>query len=69
MTPLRTAHAEIAVHSWAVADRVAWANPRRWSRPIDFSPYRRPVGYADAIIVTDGLLYHDATPAATDLRC
>ncbi|WP_233508589.1 hypothetical protein, partial [Spongiactinospora gelatinilytica] len=30
---------------------------------IDFSPYWRPVGYADAIIVTDGLLYHDATPA------
>lgn len=27
---------------------------------IDFSPYWRPVGYADAIVAADGLLYHDA---------
>ncbi|MGV9912101.1 hypothetical protein [Streptomyces tendae] len=25
---------------------------------IDFSPYWRPVAYADAIVVVDGLLYH-----------
>ncbi|GAA3699429.1 TIGR02569 family protein [Nonomuraea antimicrobica] len=30
---------------------------------IDFSPYWRPVGYAEAIVVADGLLYHDAAPA------
>jgi uncharacterized protein (TIGR02569 family) len=29
---------------------------------IDFSPYWRPVAYADAIIAVDGLLWFDAEP-------
>ncbi|MER6952188.1 TIGR02569 family protein [Nonomuraea sp. NPDC000554] len=29
---------------------------------IDFSPYWRPVSYAEAIVVADGLLYHHAGP-------
>ncbi|WP_127936582.1 aminoglycoside phosphotransferase [Nonomuraea polychroma] len=33
---------------------------------IDFSPYWRPVGYAEAIIVADGLLYHHAEPELID---
>ncbi|MBB5136765.1 uncharacterized protein (TIGR02569 family) [Thermocatellispora tengchongensis] len=33
---------------------------------IDFSPYWRPVGYAEAIVVADGLLYHDAQPGLID---
>jgi uncharacterized protein (TIGR02569 family) len=27
---------------------------------IDFSPYWRPVGFAEAVVVVDGLLWHDA---------
>lgn len=33
---------------------------------IDFSPYWRPVAYADAIVVVDGLLYHQAGPRLVD---
>ncbi|SEM93963.1 hypothetical protein SAMN05660976_06398 [Nonomuraea pusilla] len=33
---------------------------------IDFSPYWRPVGYAEAIVVADGLLYHHAEPELID---
>ncbi|WP_406089043.1 aminoglycoside phosphotransferase [Streptomyces sp. NBC_01013] len=33
---------------------------------IDFSPYWRPVAYADAIVVVDGLLYHGAGPDLVD---
>ncbi|MGW0802304.1 hypothetical protein [Nonomuraea sp. NPDC002799] len=33
---------------------------------IDFSPYWRPVGYAEAIVVADGLLYHHAEPELVD---
>lgn len=29
---------------------------------IDFSPYWRPVAYAEAVVVADGLLYHQAEP-------
>ncbi|MGI5200375.1 TIGR02569 family protein [Spirillospora sp. CA-108201] len=29
---------------------------------IDFSPYWRPVPYAEAVVVVDGLLYHHADP-------
>lgn len=29
---------------------------------IDFSPYWRPVAYAEAVVVIDGLLYHHAEP-------
>lgn len=33
---------------------------------IDFSPYWRPVGYADAIVTVDGLLHHRAGPRLVD---
>ncbi|MFD2352698.1 phosphotransferase [Nonomuraea ferruginea] len=33
---------------------------------IDFSPYWRPAPYADAIVVADALLYHDAEPDLVD---
>ncbi len=33
---------------------------------IDFSPYWRPVAYADAIVVVDGLLHHGAGPSLAD---
>ncbi|WP_158801163.1 aminoglycoside phosphotransferase [Streptomyces sp. NRRL S-37] len=33
---------------------------------IDFSPYWRPVAYADAIVVVDGLLHHGAGPHLVD---
>ncbi|MEU1734174.1 TIGR02569 family protein [Streptosporangium sp. NPDC020145] len=33
---------------------------------IDFSPYWRPAGYAEAIVVADGLLYHRAEPELVD---
>ncbi|WP_406318202.1 hypothetical protein OHA77_12575 [Streptosporangium sp. NBC_01639] len=33
---------------------------------IDFSPYWRPAGYAEAIVVADGLLYHHAEPELID---
>lgn len=33
---------------------------------IDFSPYWRPTGYADAIVAADGLLHHGADRALVD---
>ncbi|MFI7130918.1 TIGR02569 family protein [Nonomuraea sp. NPDC050153] len=38
-------------------------HPGRPPVVIDFSPYWRPVGYAEGVVVADGLLYHRAEPA------
>lgn len=35
---------------------------------IDFSPYWRPAGFAEAVVVVDGLLWHDAPAALLDAR-
>ncbi|MGV9378840.1 TIGR02569 family protein [Nonomuraea sp. NPDC003707] len=37
-------------------------HPGRPPVVIDFSPYWRPVAYAEAVVVADGLLYHRADP-------
>ncbi|MFI6739036.1 TIGR02569 family protein [Nonomuraea sp. NPDC050451] len=37
-------------------------HPGRPPVVIDFSPYWRPVAYAEAVVVADGLLYHRAEP-------
>ncbi|WP_242910948.1 hypothetical protein [Actinomadura terrae] len=41
-------------------------HPGRPPAVIDFSPYWRPVPYAEAVVVVDGLLYHHAAPALLD---
>ena len=40
--------------------------PGRPPAIIDFSPYWRPVPYAEAVVVVDGLLYHHADPELID---
>ncbi|MFI9555624.1 phosphotransferase [Nonomuraea endophytica] len=41
-------------------------HPGRPPAVIDFSPYWRPPGYAEAVVVADGLLYHGADPALVE---